>query len=170
MVTVMMPVVVPDPSGRFVSVRGIFYRALVADGCADVLQGSTAAGRYSQPHQRTLYMSATPDGVAAAMQAHPLPDGMRRTTCALEVEAQAILDLRDDGACEQAGIRREDATAPWQELVSSGGLPPSWSVRTRVEEIGANGLIDPSRKANGLWHLVLFRWNVPGGPTVRIAP
>jgi hypothetical protein len=166
----MMPAVVPDISGRFVSVRGVFYRAVVADGCGDALQGSTAAGRYSRPHQRTLYMSATQEGVAAAMQAHPLPDGMRRTICALAVEAQAIVDLRDDRACEQAGIRRENAMSPWQELVSGGGIPPSWAVRARLEDVGANGLIDPSRKANGLWHLVLFRWNIPGGPTVRIAP
>ena len=36
-----------------------------------------------------------------------------------------------------------------------------------IEAQGADGLIDPSRKAPGLWHLVLFRWNVAGAPVVR---
>jgi pentose-5-phosphate-3-epimerase len=38
----------------------------------------------------------------------------------------------------------------------------------KVIEAGANGLIDPSRKRPGLWHLVLFRWNEANGPKVRV--
>jgi len=86
----------------------------------------------------------------------------------MAVEASAIFDLRDDRACEQIGIRRSDALAPWQELVANGGVPASWGVRERLEGAGANGLIDPSRAASGLWHLVLFRWNIPGAPIVEI--
>jgi hypothetical protein len=165
----LMPAVVSKESGLFVHVRGTFYRAVVADACSDPLRGSTSAGRYSRPDQRTLYMSATEEGVAAAMLAHPPPAGRQRVMCAMQVEAPAIFDLRDDRTCEQAGICRRDAMAPWQDLVSKGSLPPSWNVRARLEELGANGLIDPSRQANGLWHLVLFRWNEPNGPSVRVA-
>jgi len=164
----MVPNIEPDASSVFVSVNGTFYRAIVADGCTDILRGSTTAGRYSKPGQRTLYMSATEEGVAAAMQAHPLPAGTKRTVYAMAVEAHSIFDLRDDRACEQIGIRRGDALAPWQELVANGGVPTSWGIRECLERAGANGLIDPSRAASGLWHLVLFRWNIPGAPIVEI--
>ena len=69
---------------------------------------------------------------------------------------------------DRAGIQLSDALAPWQAIADAGGTPPSWVVRDRLIEIGANGLIDPSRKSPGLWHLVLFRWNVDGAPTVRV--
>jgi RES domain-containing protein len=164
----MAPDIKPDASSGFVSVQGTFYRAIVADGCDDILRGSIAAGRYSRPGQRTLYLSATEEGVAAAMQAHPLPSGMQRTVCTMAVEAHSIFDLRDDHACEQIGICRSDALAPWQELAANGGVPASWGVRERLEGAGAHGLIDPSRTASGLWHLVLFRWNIPGAPIVDI--
>jgi RES domain-containing protein len=165
----MMPEIVPEGLSGFVRVRGTFYRSVLSDADTGALHGSVAAGRYSRPGQRTLYMSATAEGVVAAMRAHPVPEGMSRTIRAVQVEAHGIFDLRDDQACAEAGIRRQDALAPWQDLVASGGQPPSWAVRARLEEIGAHGLIDPSRKASGLWHLVLFRWNVPGGPVVRMS-
>ena len=68
---------------------------------------------------------------------------------------------------EAAGIHLADAVAPWQEVVAAGETPRSWIVRDRLVGLGANGLIDPSRKSPGLWHLVLFRWNDAGAPTVR---
>lgn len=77
----------------------------------------------------------------------------------IAVESGRILDLRDEYACRYAEIDIKDATAPWQDLVSQGLRPASWNVRDRVLATGAIGLIDPSRKAPGLWHLVLFSWN-----------
>lgn len=85
----------------------------------------------------------------------------------VEVEAVRILDLRDSAARQAAGIRYQDAVAPWQEIVSAGGEPPSWRVRQQLDALGAHGLIDPSRKRPGLWHLALFRWNDGSGTTVR---
>lgn len=73
--------------------------------------------------------------------------------------ADKILDLRNADAVLAAGIDLNDAIAPWQEIVNEGGIPYSWNVRNRLESLGVNGLIDPSRKAPGLWHLVLFSWN-----------
>lgn len=154
--------------GRFVSVSGTFYRAVVDGSLADPLAGSAAAGRYSRANQRTLYMSATEEGVTAAMQAHPLPAGLARTTWSLAVRADKIADLRDEAIFAAIGMRREDALGPWQEALSQGIEPLSWSVRDALVALGANGLIDPSRRANGLWHLVLFQWNVDGGAKVRL--
>ena len=131
-----------------------------------LLAGSVRAGRYSRPDQKTLYLSATPEGVAAAMVAHD--DGTaERVIVPLDVTATGIFDLRDDAACQKAGIDRADALAPWQDVVRQGGEPSSWRVADALRSLGANGLIDPSRTAPGLWHLVLFRWNVPGGAEVR---
>lgn len=87
----------------------------------------------------------------------------------IEVEATCIVDLRDASAAAAVGIDLADAAAPWQETAASGGTPPSWTVRDRLVEAGAHGLIDPSRKRPGLWHLVLFRWNDAGAPVVRLA-
>jgi hypothetical protein len=119
----MTPVIAPEVSSPFVSVRGIFYRAVLADSWRDALRGSASAGRYSMPDQPTLYMSASKAGVTAAMQAHPPPAGTVRTMCAMEVAAHKIFDLRDEQTCQQAAIRCDDALAPWQELVTTGRIP-----------------------------------------------
>lgn len=77
----------------------------------------------------------------------------------VSVATDKIIDLRNAEALRAAGIDLNDAIAPWQEIVREGGVPRSWTVRNRLESSGIKGLIDPSRKAPGLWHLVLFRWN-----------
>ncbi len=113
-------------------------------------------------------MSATEAGVAAAMQAHSGPDTPERALAVLQVEAADILDLRNEAACHALGVDLADALAPWQEVVKAGGEPRSWQVADHLRALGANGLIDPSRTAPGLWHLVLFEWNLPGRPVVRL--
>ncbi|WIE78975.1 RES family NAD+ phosphorylase [Curtobacterium sp. MCSS17_016] len=87
---------------------------------------------------------------------------------AIDVEASGIVDLRDASALEAVGIDLEDGLAPWQADADARGAPRSWMVRDRLIEVGANGLIDPSRKSPGHWHLVLFRWNMAEAPSVRL--
>ncbi len=48
------------------------------------------------------------------------------------------------------GIDANAAAAPWQEDVSAGRTPPSWRVQEVLVGIGADGVIDPSRKRPGL--------------------
>ncbi len=86
----------------------------------------------------------------------------------VSVVADKIFDLRNADALLAAGIDINDAIAPWQETVKAGGIPSSWQVRARLESLGMNGLIDPSRKAPGLWHLVLFSWNENSHAQVRM--
>jgi len=76
---------------------------------------------------------------------------------AIDVEASGIVDLRDVSAVKAVGIDLEDALAPWQTNAEAGGTQRLRAVRDRLIEVGANGLIDPSRKSPGIWHLVLFR-------------
>lgn len=78
------------------------------------------------------------------------------------------MDLCDPAALRAAGVDLSDAVAPWQDLVAAGATPRSWAVRQRLEDLGAQGLIDPSRTCPGLWHLVLFAWNTDGA--ARVSP
>lgn len=87
---------------------------------------------------------------------------------AIDLEASGIVDLRDVSAAKAIGIDLEDALAPRQRIAEGGGKPRSWTVRDRLIEVGADGLIHPSRKSLGLWHLVLFRWNVADAPSARL--
>lgn len=148
-------------------VVGVFHRAVDSAHETSALQGSRLPGRYSAVGQSTLYLSSSPEGVAAAMIAH---GGERsdRTVLAFDVHAADIVDLRDPAAVSAAGVDSNDAAAPWQSIVAAGDVPPSWRLRRRLEALGAHGLIDPSRTRPGLWHLVLFRWNTEG--TARVVP
>ena len=154
-----------DPLRR--TVAGTFYRAVDPAHRSSALAGSRSAGRYSPPDVPTLYLSASRDGVAAAMIAHTGARVPELDVLGFEVDADRIVDLRAQDALRSIGIDPADAAADWQETVAAGGSPPSWRLRAALEPLGAHGLIDPSRKRPGLWHLTLFRWNCPGAPSVR---
>jgi len=158
----------PNPSGPFLNISGIFYRSINALAANKVLAGSTRPGRYSSGSQKTLYMSASKQGVAVSMQAHTHADAPEQTLLKLNVVANNIFDLRDALACQTAGIDPADANAPWQKTVATGGTPPSWQVANMLRKLGANGLIDPSRNAPDLWHLVLFNWNTENHSVVTV--
>jgi RES domain-containing protein len=166
----MTTLIMPGTRPPFVALRGRFFR-MVASGHADAaLAGSRTAGRYSRAGMPALYLSASVAGVAAAMQAHPAIDDLERQILGFDVEADLIADLRDAAACAVLGVSLEAAQAPWQAVVARGDAPTSWTVADSLRNLGANGLIDPSRRAAGLWHLTLFRWNVPGAPQILPAP
>lgn len=150
----------------FSKVEGLFYRAVDPAYRLDALSGSRSAGRYSSAAQPTLYLSASPEGVDAAMQAHRAHRSAQLDILRVGVAADRICDLRNAAALAAVGIDLEDAFAAWQDVVAEGGSPRSWRVRQRLESLGAHGLIDPSRQAPGLWHLVLFAWNHGDSPRV----
>lgn len=156
------------PDTLFTEVEGIFYRAIDPAYRAYALSGSRSAGRYSSVTQATLYLSSSRDGVDAAMQSHKGNRSSELEIVSVHVVANQIVDLRNFLALSAMGISLDDAIAPWQEIVAAGGIPRSWAIRHRLESYGAQGLIDPSRKAPGLWHLVLFSWNQDDSPQVRV--
>lgn len=157
-----------NPDILFANIEGIFYRAVDPAYRAYALAGSRSAGRYSEITQPTLYLSASREGVDAAMHAHQGNRSPHLEVVSVRVVADRIVDLRNPAALSAIGISLDDAIAPWQDIVAAGGSPRSWAVRRRLESCGAQGLIDPSRKAPGLWHLVLFAWNQPGAPQVAV--
>lgn len=151
-----------------IEVNGTFFRAVDPAHIGTAFAGSRAAGRYNAAEQRTLYLSASREGVAAALIKHSSPGDRERAIVAARVTASDILDLRDARSCREYGIDPEDAFGDWHAELGKGARPASWSVRDRAERLGAQGLIDPSRKRPGLWHLTLFKWNEPGAPTVEL--
>ncbi|WP_375391630.1 RES domain-containing protein [uncultured Sphingomonas sp.] len=153
-------------TGSVATVAGRFFRSVAADFSSDALAGSSRAGRYSRPDQPTLYLSASAAGVSAAMIAHRIASE-RRQILMFDVHAVNIFDLRVPQALEQVRLEAGDPFADWQAAVAAGGEPSSWRARDWIEGTGATGLIDPSRKGPGLWHLVLFSWNAAGSPSVR---
>lgn len=150
------------------TIRGSFFRAVNPAFRELALAGSRSAGRYSRAHEPALSLSSPIAGVDAAMIAHRGARAERLDVVRVEVEAQGIIDLRDTEVMRAIGIDLADAVAPWQGDVAAGRSPRSWAVRDRALEVGAAGLIDPSRRAPGQWHLVLFRWNDSDAPTVRL--
>ena len=149
-------------------VSGSFYRAVDPAYQDAALRGSRLAGRYSEPKQRALYLSSSPEGVDAAMIAHVQGRVDELVLLKFHVKAHHIVDLRDPAVLLVAGVNLADAVAPWQDVVKNGGEPASWKVRRRLEGLGATGLIDPSRKSPGRWHLTLFRWNSADAPRVTL--
>lgn len=149
------------------TVSGLFYRAVDPAYRDTALAGSRSAGRYSPPEVPTLYLSSSPEGVAAAMIAHAGDRTPDLEVLSFKVEVTRIIDLRDHEALKSIGVSPEDAAADWQRALGTGATPPSWKVREVLQGLGAHGLIDSSRKQPGLWHLTLFDWNTEGGPSVR---
>ncbi|MGJ9406379.1 RES domain-containing protein [Nesterenkonia aurantiaca] len=114
----------------------------------------------------TLYLSSSREGVAVAMLAHTSSASPDREVLSFEVAASHIADLRDRATMASIGVDVDAAAAPWQDDVTAGRTPDSWRVRETLLKRRAQGLIDPSRKRPGLWHLTLFPWNRPGTPCV----
>lgn len=160
------PTVQRDDPSPFCSVQGTFYRAVDPSFRHEALDGSRSEGRFSPRGTPTLYLSASREGVAAAMLAHTHSASPDREVLSFEVEASRIADLRDRATMASIGVDVGAAAAPWEDDVEAGRTPVSWRVRERLLELGAQGLIDPSRQRPGLWHLTLFTWNQPGAPSV----
>ncbi len=158
---------VDETGTAFSTVGGIFYRAVDPAFPEFTLAGSRAAGRFSPPGIPTLYLSSSREGVAAAMIAHTDARATNLEVLAFDVRATDIADLRNREGMAALGIDVEAAAAPWQDDVAEGRIPASWRVRDGLVQLGAHGLIDPSRKRPGLWHLTLFDWNHATKPSVR---
>lgn len=155
-----------DGVGAFARYAGPCWRAVMAGQEATVLDGTTKAGRYNRAGERTLYMSGSPAGVAAAMARYGEAD---RLLVRLDVVAERLVDLRDGAMCVVLGIDPGRVKEDWIAALDRGDEPPSWRVSDRARGLGAIGLIDASRRAPGEWHLILFEWN-DGGGAATVSP
>lgn len=79
-----------------------------------------------------------------------------------EVQACQLVDLRHPNAEELRRLASQD----WQGALRNGDEPASWQVVDTLRESNEVGLIDPSRKNVGSWHVTLLRWNETDAPRV----
>jgi len=149
--------------GHFARYAGVCWRAVALGREAQALDGTIRAGRYNRPGDRTLYMSGSPAGVAAAMARYGEAE---RSIVRLNVVAERLVDLRDAAGCTALGIDPARIKEDWIAALDRGEEPASWVVADRARAIGAAGMIDASRRAPTEWHLVLFAWNDGSGTTV----
>ena len=159
-------------SGHGAAVTGLVpyagpcWRAIAVGQEAQVLDGSDRAARYNRPGERALYMSGSAVGVAAAMARY---GDAERVLVRLDVTAGRLLDVRDAAACRVLGVDATLTKVDWLAALERGEEPPSWRVSDRARAVGAQGLIERSRRTPTEWHLVLFRWNEQDGGAVRVA-
>lgn len=149
----------------FAAYAGPCWRAVAAGAESVALVGTIRAGRYNRPGEHSLYMSGSPHAVAAAMARY---GEAPRTVLRLDVQADRLVDLRDEDACARLEVDTTGTKKDWIAALNAGVEPPSWRASDRARALGARGLIDRSRRLPGEWHLVLFRWNVEGGAVVRV--
>jgi len=96
-------------------------------------------------------------------------DGLPRMIVPLDIDGAQVFDQRDAAACAALGIDREQSNVDWRTDLAAGREPSSWRNADAARAIGADGIIDRSRHIPGGWHVTLFRWNVPGAPSVTVA-
>ena len=119
--------------------------------------------RFNRTGQDALYMSPDVESARVAIGQDVRPEDRPRVVLTFEVERCKLFDLRNPEAAEIYSV----AAQPWRRLVAHGADAPSWQAADQLREAGHIGLIDPSRRRPGLWHITLFRWNESGAPTVR---
>ena len=149
---------------------GLFWRARFVAQAASLLEPARSLeGRFHHDGQRALYLSASAEGARVAMQTYLRADDPERAIYPLAVSRATIIDLTDPAAAARLDLDLAMANARWQNDRAGGAPARSWALSDAAREAGADGLLYASRKRPGLMHLVLFRWNGPGDPTVARA-
>jgi RES domain-containing protein len=118
--------------------------------------------RFNRLGQDALYLSPDVESARVAIGQNVKEGDRPRVLLTFDVQRCALFDLR---APEAADIYAR-ASQPWRKLLAAGGEPPSWEAADRLRTDGYVGLIDPSRRRPGLWHIALFQWNGPVAPSV----
>jgi RES domain-containing protein len=121
------------------------------------------AGRFNRIGQDALYLSPDELSARVAIGEYVKLGDPPRHLLTYEVERCALFDLRHPAAASVYDLARK----PWRQKLAAGEEPQSWDAADHVRRSGHVGLIDPSRRRPGLWHIALLRWNEAGAPTVR---
>jgi RES domain-containing protein len=147
-------------------VAGTFCKIAFADDADVVLARGLVhrpAARFNRPGQDALYLS--PDEVSArvAIGEYVKVGDPPRVLLRYEVERCELFDLRHPDAAAVYAL----AGQPWRAALARGEVPKSWAAADKIRQSDHVGLIDPSRRRPGLWHVTLLRWNEPGAPRVH---
>ncbi|MFQ6548342.1 RES family NAD+ phosphorylase [Aestuariibius sp. 2305UL40-4] len=120
--------------------------------------------RFNRLGEDALYLSPDAESASVAIGGNVVEGETSRLLIRYHVETCKVVDLRQEKSADLYELARQ----PWRTPLERGEDPPSWTAADIVRASGAVGLIDPSRRRPGLWHVTLFRWNAPGAPTVRV--
>jgi RES domain-containing protein len=157
-------------SPKLPSISGTFYRIVHAGNAAAPLAGAvTPEGRFHHDGQAALYMSSSPAWALKAVEAYLKPGDPPRMIFPLSLQPARVVDLRDLQLCDQLGIDPADAAIPWLPQRAEELSASTWRASDASRRSGADGMIYTARSAPERWHLVLFRWNEPGAPSVSVA-
>lgn len=146
-------------------VSGLFVKIIWAqDPDVHLLQGiaERPAARFNRKGQDALYLSPDVESARVAIGQDVREGDRPRDLLTVDVGPCALFDLRHPGAADIYAA----ASQPWRHLVATGKAPPSWDAADKLRSAGYVGLIDPSRRRAGLWHITLFQWNTDGAPQV----
>lgn len=148
---------------------GRFYRIVFARDISRVLDGvRSPEGRFHHDRQRTIYMSPSPEAAAVAVNIYLKPDDPPRLIVPLLVSDAMVLDFRTPQVEQSLGLKWRETAVPWARQRAKGQPATSWRASDAARNAGADGMIYPSRTLPSRWHhLVLFRWNKPGGPSLK---
>ena len=121
------------------------------------------AARFNRPGQDALYLSPDEKSARVAIGQYVTADDPPRVLVRYQVEASRLCDLRLEAAADIYALARQK----WLPDVADSKEAASWIAADRIRQAGLSGLIDPSRRQPGLWHITLFRWNEKDGPCIQ---
>jgi RES domain-containing protein len=149
-------------------IAGTFFRIVLEQDVNRVLEGAVSPqGRYHHDREPALYVSSRPEWAWKAVESYIQSNDPVRSVRQLQIEETRVVDIRNPDICRYLGIVPSDSDVPWQPQLAAGQRPSTWNVSDRARQAGADGLVYTARTAPTRWHLVLFRWNHLGGPTVN---
>lgn len=123
---------------------------------------SRPAARFNRKGQDALYLSRDEESARVAIGQYVTKATRERLLLTFSVSQCSLLDLRSDEARDIHHL----ASQSWLNALSRGEEPTSWLAADEIRGLGYDGLIDPSRRRPGLWHITLFRWNDHNAPEV----
>lgn len=144
---------------------GIFVKIVMPDDLDITLmkgKKSRPAARFNRKGQDALYLSRDEESARVAIGQYVTEDTRQRLLLTFSVSQCSLLDLRSDEARDICLL----ASQSWLNALRRGEEPSSWIAADKIRSLGYDGLIDPSRRRPGLWHITLFRWNDENGPQV----
>jgi RES domain-containing protein len=147
-------------------VAGIFVKIAFAAEVDMVLARGHAnrpAARFNRRGQDALYLSPDETSARVAIAEYVSANDPARVLLRYEVERCQLFDLRHQDASQVQALARQN----WRATFERGSEPTSWVAGDMVRQAGHVGLIDPSRRRPGLWHITLLRWNAADAPRVE---
>jgi RES domain len=102
-------------------------------------------GRFHHSGQIAAYASLSPEGARVAIQRY-LNDNIVRKLIPMWFEADCVVDEREN----------THASLIWQDLRTSGQVPPTWAISDAARDSGAEAMLYSSRSRPDLSHVVVF--------------